>query len=269
MEEIFYSNVNGKQILEERFEASKKNKKVLSLLLLEVDNIQKIEDEMIIEILNMLKNFIQNDEFIYRFSSESFIMVFSDKDLSEVLETGNKIIKRINSLDISITGAVEVLNELEENIDYLIDNLKNRLEKGGIKEKNKIYIEDIESLNIGKNNILILDEDKVLVKILSTRYRNKGFNVFPIKDVEYIDKTISENSIDLILSNYLISGIKVTEIIRNLKNKYRSIKILIYSSLKSETVVEEVLSFGGDDYIEKPFSPIELDARVKKLMEKW
>ncbi|MCM8709819.1 response regulator [Clostridium sp. SYSU_GA19001] len=115
--------------------------------------------------------------------------------------------------------------------------------------------------------ILIINEDNIILEILSMRYRNKGFKVFTAEDAETAEKIIKENSIDLLITDYVISGATGIEFIKKVKRLNEKLKIMVLSSQKNEQIIERALNSGADDYVIKPFSPVELDSRIKRLLE--
>lgn len=285
-EDVFigtYSKRHALQKLQNEFEISKVGKNEITLLLVDIDNISQINlilgkdqgDNIIKECAEILKDYLEARDFMYRVSVKKFISIFPNKNISDVLKIGNRILEDFEEVSekygihISITGAIETLDELDRDVDYFLDNILRRLEVGKLKEKGKIYIEDIQNIDFVKKNILILNQDKVMLNILSSRYMSKGFNVFSVEDIDDAYEILENDSIDLMITDYIIGGLRGAQIIKSIKNTYNNIKILVFSSQRNENVLEEVLKSGADDYVEKPFSPIELDARVRRLMEQW
>ncbi|CEN84883.1 response regulator transcription factor [Paraclostridium sordellii] len=118
------------------------------------------------------------------------------------------------------------------------------------------------------SNILVVDDDKEIVDSIEIYLKNEGFNIFKAYDgLEALDILIN-NDIHLILMDIMmpkLDGIKATIKIREEKN----IPIILISA-KSEDIDKIIgLNIGSDDYITKPFNPLELIARTKSQLRRY
>lgn len=114
-------------------------------------------------------------------------------------------------------------------------------------------------------NVLIADDEKSMLKILSTYFEREGFNVITANNGDEALKKFHSNKVDLAILDWMmpeISGIEVCEYIKANSN----IKVLILTA-KSENDDEiEALNCGADEYIKKPFDIRVLLIRAKKLV---
>ncbi|MGL5752317.1 MAG: response regulator transcription factor [Paraclostridium sp.] len=118
------------------------------------------------------------------------------------------------------------------------------------------------------NNILVVDDDREIVDSIEIYLKNEGFNIFKAYNgIEALEILIS-NDIHLILMDIMmpkLDGIKATIKIREEKN----IPIILVSA-KSEDHDKIIgLNIGADDYITKPFNPLELIARTKSHLRRY
>lgn len=117
-------------------------------------------------------------------------------------------------------------------------------------------------------NILVCDDDKEIVHAIGIYLENESYNIFKAANgLEAID-IIDKNEIHLIIMDIMMpkmDGIKATMKIRERNNIP-----LILLSAKSEDYDKILgLNIGADDYITKPFNPMELIARVKSLLRRY
>ncbi|HBF2904713.1 TPA: response regulator transcription factor [Clostridioides difficile] len=117
-------------------------------------------------------------------------------------------------------------------------------------------------------NILIVDDDREIVDAIEFYLRPDNFNVLKAYDgLEALDILI-ENDIKLIIMDVMmpnLDGLKTTLKIREKRN----IPIILLSA-KSEDMDKIIgLNMGADDYITKPFNPLELTARVKSQLRRY
>ena len=119
-------------------------------------------------------------------------------------------------------------------------------------------------------NILVCDDDKEIVEAIDIYLTQKGCHILKAYDGEQALKILEENAqeIHLLLLDVMmprLDGIRATLKIRE---KY-SIPIIILSA-KSEDVDKILgLNVGADDYVTKPFNPLELVARVKSQLRRY
>jgi DNA-binding response OmpR family regulator len=110
-------------------------------------------------------------------------------------------------------------------------------------------------------NILIADDELDIVKMLADFFSGKGYNVLTATNgIDTIKQ--AERKPDIILLDInmpKLDGLSVCERIRN----YVSCPILFLTARIEDADKVKGFSVGGDDYIVKPFSLVELDARVK------
>jgi len=111
-------------------------------------------------------------------------------------------------------------------------------------------------------NILIADDEKNMLKILSAYFKKE--NMYVSNGEEALDVFFS-NSIDLAILDWMMPKIDGIEVCKEIK-KYSTAKVLVLTA-KSQTEDEiKALGIGADDYVRKPFDPRVLTLRVKKLL---
>lgn len=117
-------------------------------------------------------------------------------------------------------------------------------------------------------NVLVCDDDKEIVEAISVYLKNENYNVIKAFNGEEALKAIEENEIHLILLDVMmpkLDGLNATIKIRQNSN----IPIIILSAKSEDTDKILGLNFGADDYVTKPFNPLELIARVKSQMRRY
>ncbi len=118
------------------------------------------------------------------------------------------------------------------------------------------------------SNVLVCDDDKQIVDAIEIYLSQEGYQVFKAYDGEEAIRVLKENDIKLLIIDIMmprLDGIHATLKIR----EYSSIPIIILSA-KSEDVDKILgLNIGADDYVTKPFNPLELVARVKSNLRRY
>ena len=115
--------------------------------------------------------------------------------------------------------------------------------------------------------ILIVDDEKEIVRTVQAYLNNEGFKTYAAYDGEQALRAWEEKQPDLIVLDLMLpklSGIDVTKEIRKKSNT--PIIMLTAKAAESDRIVG--LELGADDYIVKPFSPRELVARVRAVLRR-
>jgi DNA-binding response OmpR family regulator len=117
-------------------------------------------------------------------------------------------------------------------------------------------------------NVLVVDDEKEIRDAIEIYLKNEGIRVIKAADgIEAIEK-LSEQPVHLILLDVMMprqDGITTTFRIRENKN----IPIIILSAKTEDTDKILGLQVGADDYVTKPFNPLELIARVKSQLRRY
>lgn len=117
-------------------------------------------------------------------------------------------------------------------------------------------------------NILVCDDDKEIVDAIEIYLSQDGYHIFKAYDGEQAIELMKKEDIQLLIMDIMmpkLDGIRATLKIR----EYSSIPIIILSAKSEDTDKILGLNIGADDYITKPFNPLELAARVKSNLRRY
>ncbi|MCH5269572.1 MAG: response regulator transcription factor [Lachnospiraceae bacterium] len=117
-------------------------------------------------------------------------------------------------------------------------------------------------------NILVCDDDKEIVEAIEIYLKNEGYTIFKAYNGEEAIEILQKEEIHLLIMDVMmpkLDGIHATVKIR----EYSSIPIIILSAKSEDTDKILGLNIGADDYITKPFNPLELVARVKSNLRRY
>jgi len=111
--------------------------------------------------------------------------------------------------------------------------------------------------------VLIVDDEKNIVEILSFNLKNEGYKIVSAFDGEAALSQYSAERPDLILLDVMLPLLDGFEVCRRIRESDRITPIIMLTAREEETNKVLGLDLGADDYITKPFSVRELLARVK------
>ncbi len=117
-------------------------------------------------------------------------------------------------------------------------------------------------------NILVCDDDREIVDAIEIYLSQDGYQIFKAYDGQQAIDMLQKEDIHLLIMDIMmpkLDGIRATLKIR----EYSSIPIIILSAKSEDTDKILGLNIGADDYISKPFNPLELVARVKSNLRRY
>ena len=117
-------------------------------------------------------------------------------------------------------------------------------------------------------NILVCDDDKEIVEAIEIYLTQEGYHVLKAYDGEEALKVLKQENVDLLVIDVMmprLDGIRATLKIR----EENSLPIIILSAKSEDADKILGLNVGADDYVTKPFNPLELVARVKSQIRRY
>lgn len=119
-----------------------------------------------------------------------------------------------------------------------------------------------------KEFILIVDDDKDIRKLLGIYLGNEGYRYLACENAAEALDILEHYQVDLILLDVMMPGIDGVSACLKIREKYKM--PIIFMSAKSEDMdVIQGFTAGGDDYVTKPFKPIELLTRIKAQLRRY
>ena len=116
--------------------------------------------------------------------------------------------------------------------------------------------------------ILVCDDDREIVEAIEIYLQQEGYHILKAYDGEEALEVLKSNEVHLLIMDVMmprLDGIRATLKIR----EESSIPIIILSAKTEDADKILGLNIGADDYVEKPFNPLELVARVKSQLRRY
>ncbi len=117
-------------------------------------------------------------------------------------------------------------------------------------------------------SILVCDDDREIVDAIEIYLQQEGYRILKAYDGEQALQVLKENEVHLLILDVMmpkLDGIRATLKIR----EESSIPIIILSAKSEDADKILGLNIGADDYVTKPFNPLELVARVKSQLRRY
>jgi DNA-binding response OmpR family regulator len=116
--------------------------------------------------------------------------------------------------------------------------------------------------------ILVAEDEPVMLMAIVAKLKKDGYEVTGVSDGREALKAYETNLPDLIITDILMpytSGLEFISIVKS--GQGSNIPIIVLSGIGEEATVMEAFDLGADDFLTKPFNPVELSVRVKRLIK--
>ncbi|KQL54909.1 DNA-binding response regulator [Heyndrickxia shackletonii] len=119
-----------------------------------------------------------------------------------------------------------------------------------------------------ESKILIVDDDKDIRNLISVYLENEGMYTQKVEDAIEALKLLEEKEFDLIILDIMMPNMDGIEACMKIRQE-RNMPIIMLSAKSEDIDKIQGLASGADDYLSKPFNPLELIARVKSQLRRY
>jgi two-component system KDP operon response regulator KdpE len=116
--------------------------------------------------------------------------------------------------------------------------------------------------------ILVIDDEVDLIALLSLKLRDEGYQVVSARDGVQALQVVQDQCPDLILLDLMMPHMDGWEACRRIR-ELTDVPIIMLTALSGDQLVARGLEVGADDYLTKPFSMMELSARVRAALRRY
>ena len=116
--------------------------------------------------------------------------------------------------------------------------------------------------------ILLVEDDEDIAALLRLNLLDEGYQIVHVADGAQALRQLEKDLWDAVILDLMLPGVDGLEICRRIRQQTRYLPVIIISARASETQRVQGLEMGADDYLAKPFSILELTARVKAVFRR-
>ncbi|WP_291579160.1 vancomycin resistance response regulator transcription factor, VanR-F/VanR-M family [Clostridium sp. UBA6640] len=116
--------------------------------------------------------------------------------------------------------------------------------------------------------ILIADDDREIANLVAIHLEKEGYHIIKVSDGQEAVEAIQTQPIDLLILDIMMPKMDGYEVTRHIREKH-NMPIIFLSAKTSDFDKVQGLVIGADDYMTKPFTPIELVARVNAQLRRF
>jgi len=118
-----------------------------------------------------------------------------------------------------------------------------------------------------KPNLLILDDERRMVDIVSMVLRREGYEVTACTDPEEALAALGSAAFDLLITDLRMPGVDGLEVLKRARSAHPELPVILMTAHASVATAIEAMKQGAVDYVEKPFNNDELKALVRRALD--
>ena len=113
-------------------------------------------------------------------------------------------------------------------------------------------------------SVLVVDDEAILRNLLDKILKREGYSVFLAPSAMEALQILSDNKIDIVLSDVKMPEMDGFELLKNIKNSHPNVGTIMMTGYEDAFSVKDALLLGADDYITKPFKSIEVSMIIER-----
>lgn len=279
------------------FDEFKRTKQPFTLAVADIDHFKNVNDtyghqigdRVLLEFAAFLKVNVRSTDIVYRYGGEEFVIIFprttsaeAKKRLTDLIELFSREVFKVkdhNSFSVTFSAGLYTVYEETATPASAFKNADMALYKA--KNNGRARVETMEaSFGPYKKKIMyatIIDDDVVIRTMLNQILQSMDFDHWELDVAVFEDgQTFFQSGrADHTAEHFLIldgvmpvmDGLEVLQKIKKLPHSDHY-KVLMLTGRKSEYDIARALKLGADDYVTKPFSITELQARIQRLLKR-
>lgn len=118
-------------------------------------------------------------------------------------------------------------------------------------------------------NVLVLDDEEEIADLVELYLKNEGYTIYKFYNSEEAIQCINTKKVDLAILDVMIKEKDGFEICKFIRAKNLNFPIIMLTAKIADSDKITGLALGADDYITKPFNPLELIARAKSALRRY
>lgn len=283
-----------KEVYKRHLDDVKRSNNPFTIAVLDIDHFKKVNDtyghgvgdKVLYDFAQYLSQHVRSSDTVFRFGGEEFIILFPEATYQEVKERMEELIKGYSdithmeqgqSFSLTFSAGVFMIEGGEIQLQNAIERADQALYEAKHNGRSRVEISNDDSVEPTRKKLYVsvIDDDVIIRTMLPKMLQTIKLERVEM-DVEVFEdgsKFFAANRPNIEADHFVIldgimpvmDGVEVLQKIKRL-NHARNFNILMLTGRKSEKDIARALSLGADDYLTKPFSLTELQARIHRLI---
>ena len=116
--------------------------------------------------------------------------------------------------------------------------------------------------------ILVVDDNRDIIKCLNSYMVNKGYQVSGVSNVPQALSELGREKFDVAIVDICLEGISGISLLKSIKGREDLMPVVMMSAYETQEIVRECLSLGAYDFIAKPFRVVELEEILQNIQRR-
>lgn len=274
----------------------KRNKQPFSIAILDLDHFKQINDSLghingdkiLSAFATFLKSHTRSTDIIFRFGGEEFVIILENTHQLEAAESVSRWLTKFSktplqidneTLFITFSAGIYTIHHQEITLETALMAADQALFTAKANGRARVEFANDTMVDLPKRKLFvsIIDDDPIIRTMLMRILNVMDFSNFDLNLAEFGDgvQFFKSNRLEEKGEHFLIidgvmpvmDGIEILQQVQKIKHSH-NIHVLMLTGRKSEADIEKALALGADDYVTKPFSIKELQARIQRLIKR-
>ncbi|MEM7415490.1 MAG: response regulator [Gemmatimonadota bacterium] len=235
-------------------------------------------EEILRSVAGPMRDAMGEGGFLARLGAGEFILLSGRTDDPSAVERAERILDRLREVSIDapdgetfrLTASIGVIDVTDgTTLNQALDEARVRLFRAQEAGRNQVVARDAAPGHTS-GRVLIAEDDEISATILVHRLEKEGLDVVRVDNGSEVYQLALDDTPDLLILDVKMPGMDGFEVLERLRRtpSFSAVPIIMLTSMGSEADVVRGFQLGADDYVLKPFSPVELSARVWRLLRR-
>ena len=258
----------------------------LSIAVLDMDNFRAVNDtygrsmgdEVLRRTASVVGKSLRKYDSLARFEEEQFVALLPNTDRSGGVRAIEKALlvvseERFNPPNgkkffVTFSAGVTEVSQ-EATVEEVLSEANRLVHLAQASGQNQVLSTE-DSIQSRHEKVLIAEDDHLIAEVVKHRLEQEGFEIFHYPDGVSALTGAQETPVDLAIIDVKMPEMDGFELLRRLKMlpSYAHTPIMMLTSMGREKDIVRGFKLGADDYVLKPFSIVELLARVHRLLKR-
>ncbi|WP_127587432.1 diguanylate cyclase [Paenibacillus koleovorans] len=268
----------------------------ISIAFIDIDRFKSVNDthghaigDLVLQgLAHMVQKRLRNTDVLARYGGEEFVVLFPNTTAPQAQKLLNDVLQYANShpvaqhegTDYSITFSAGVAEwvpgqKLQQWVRLADEAMYAAKQQG----RNRVLTAGADSMVAdeaaqqpvpARKRVLVADDDEILRSIVVARLALLPVDVIEACDGDEAFRLLQGEAVDLCILDGIMPGMDGLEVLQRMQAepelRARETRVMMLSGRRRDDDIARGLESGADDYMSKPFSLIELDRRVKRLL---
>jgi diguanylate cyclase (GGDEF)-like protein len=255
-----------------------------ALALIEIDDLgdraesvgwDKVE-RLVAAVARTLRGAIGSRSALGRIGGGDFVLLMRGADADAMSPLANEALDAVHGVSSDelglregeLTATIGVVGAAAgDSLDEALDAARRRIFQARARCGDQVVADDSHAAHV-RRRILIAEDDEISASILVHKLKKEGFEVMRFDNGEKAVESALAQPPDLVILDVKMPGLDGFEVLDRLRKDARlaQTSIVMLTSMGQEADVVRGFGLGADDYVLKPFSPVELTARIRRLL---